>query len=312
MADTLPRSILFVQKPEVLAGQRDEVLHYFARYLPSCSVNFAAFGETPIGTFDCVIGPAAPSTFQVLRGLDGPRWIHFTGAGVDAVAGEIAQRPHIRFTTSAGVNSDAIAEYVIGGILYFAKQFHIFDSYRRERRWVRHWLDELTGQSLLCLGVGAVGQAVAVRAKAFGMSVTGMARQTHDVPGFDEIVLADVLGVALGRADVVVCALPYTAETHHLLGHEAFGSMKKGCLFVNVARGGIVDTDALVQALKSNVIKGAVLDVFEQEPLLADSPLWDMENVLLTPHVSGTSNLYLQKMLDIFVKMYNFQKVESP
>lgn len=309
LEDNLPKSILFVQKPEVLAGQRDEVRDYFAQHLPDCAVTFAAFGDKPRGDFDCVIGPAAPPVFEVLQDVGHLRWIHFTGAGVDAVADEMARRPEVRFTTSAGVNADAIAEYVIGGILYFAKQFHIFDGYRREQRWARHWLDELTGQKLLCLGIGAVGQAVAVRAKAFGMHVCGMARQIKDVPGFDEIILADAMDAALVRADVIVCALPYTPETHHLLGREAFSRMKKNSLLVNVARGGIVDTAALMQALKGATIKGAVLDVFEQEPLPPDSPLWDMQNVLLTPHVSGTTNLYLRRMLDIFLRKCNLRSV---
>lgn len=296
-----PKRVLYIQKPEVLPGQRDEVLRWFGEHMPASRVSFAAFGDVPQGEFDCVIAPAAPPTFAALASVTGVRWVHFMGAGVDAVADEIAARPDVRFTTSSGVNADAIAEYVIGGLLYFVKRFADFDAYRRERRWQRHWLRELTGQRLLCLGVGAVGQAVAVRAKAFGMQVTGVARNAdRNVAGFDALVASGSLATALPEADAVVCALPYTPETHHLIGSAALAAMKPTALLVNVARGGVVDTTALVDALRSKRIGGAVLDVFEEEPLAADSPLWGLDNVLMTPHVSGTTDLYLERMLAAF------------
>jgi phosphoglycerate dehydrogenase-like enzyme len=173
---SFPDRVLYVQKREVLKVQRAEVERWFAKRLPECDLSFAVIGDRPTGSFDCVIAPAAASTFETIVGVKDLRWLHFMGAGVDAVAKEMEERTTVRFTTSAGVNADSIAEYVMGGILYFSKRLGEFDRYKGERRWQRHWLRELSGQRLLCLGVGAVGKAVAIRAKAFGMRVTGMAR----------------------------------------------------------------------------------------------------------------------------------------
>ena len=220
------------------------------------------------------------------------KYIQLTSAGFDRVPMDYVQEKGIHIFNARGVYSVPMAEFALSGVLSLYKQQRFFFEKQKESVWEKHrGLLELSGKTVLIVGCGSVGQACAKRFASFNTTVYGADVVTDEKKYFEKIVPMSDLYDVLGEADVVVLTLPLTKETMHLFYSKAFDAMKRGSVLVNIARGGIVDTPALIEALQTK-LGGAVLDVFEDEPLEADSPLWDMENVILTPHNSfvGTGN----------------------
>ncbi|MBR0082242.1 MAG: D-2-hydroxyacid dehydrogenase [Clostridia bacterium] len=211
------------------------------------------------------------------------RLIQLTSAGTDRVpVDEIAARG-IELKTARGVYSAPMAEYAVGGVLWLYKQASFFEANRAAHRWEkRRDLRELCGKRVLIVGCGSVGTACAKRFSAFDAFVTGVDVAPRTDPFFAEMLPMDRLDEALETADVAVLALPLTEKTRGLFDAARFRRMKPDAILVNISRGAVVDTDALLSA----PIGGAVLDVFADEPLPPDSPLWDRPNFLLTPHNS--------------------------
>ena len=221
-------------------------------------------------------------------------WIHHRGAGIEKVAGHAGLLARgIAMTNGSGNHAPNMAEHVLGLMLGFARCFPRLIRAQQERRWDPpdfHELFELSGQRLAIVGLGAIGNALAVRAAAFGMTVVGVNRSGAPAqlpPGVSEVHRIDRLDDVLATADHVAVILPLTAETQGIFDAKRFAAMKRGAWFYNVGRGGLVDQDALLAALRSGQLAGAGLDVTEPEPLPADSPLWLEPNVVITAHSAG-------------------------
>lgn len=214
------------------------------------------------------------------------KYIQLTSAGMDRIPEEKIQARGIRVHNARGVYSVPMAEFALGGVLQLYKRSRYFAENQRLHRWEKHrGLLELAGKTVCILGCGSVGTECAKRFRAFGCQVVGVARSSRENPDYDEILPMEMLDTVLSRSDVVVLTLPLTADTRHLMDRSRFAAMKPGSILVNIARGAIVDAEALIQALEEK-LGGAVLDVFEEEPLSPHSPLWEMEHVILTPHNS--------------------------
>lgn len=295
--------ILFVQTSDVLEPQRETVTRTLREQL-GAKVGFASSPAdvAPGTSYDVVIAPTVAWLPELLARTDGVRWVHFLSAGVERIWAMDVDWARLTLTTSSGVHAAPMSEYAMGAILHFAKQFDRFVAQSRESRWQRAWLDELTGRTLVILGMGSVGRAVAERAETFGMAVHGVARTPRDGRGTGSVSAIADLQALLPHADYVVVTVPLTAETAGMVGREFFGVLKGGAVLVDMSRGGVVSTDALLVALEDGTLRGAALDVFEEEPLPTDSPLWNRPNVLVTPHVAGTTPHYLERALDTFVQ----------
>ncbi len=297
--------VLFLQKPEVLAAQRPVVEEALAE-LEGVEVRFAGSAREArrhTGA-EVVVTPTLPWLPEALGELPSVRWIHFLSAGVDRIWTMPLRWERYRLSKSVGVHAAPIAEYVLGAILYALKGFGTFGHQQRRREWRRFWLDECAGKTLGIVGVGTIGARLAQHAKALGMTVIGTVTTVRDVPHVDAVYAAADLDRVLEAADFLVLLVPLTDGTRGLIGARAFEVMKQGAWLINVARGGVVDEPALVAALRGGAIGGAVLDVFEDEPLPAGSPLWDLDNVLITPHVAGTTQHYLPRALGVFMDNY--------
>lgn len=215
------------------------------------------------------------------------RYIQLTSAGYDRVPMEYIRRKGIVIHNARGVYSVPMAEYALGGVLQIYKQFPFFRENQKQRRWEKHReLLELSGKVVCIVGCGSVGSECAKRFQAFGCSVIGIATGKRVQPFFDAVAALEQMDEILGGADIVILALPLTEGTRHLIDRDRLSRMKPGVVLVNIARGPVIDTRALETALAEKQLRGAVLDVFEEEPLEETSPLWDMENVLITPHNS--------------------------
>ena len=230
------------------------------------------------------------------------KWIQVTSAGIDHLWQDCLEGSDITVTTASGLHAIPMREFVLGGMLAFAKGLLRMVAQKQERRWDRFLVAELHGATLVLIGVGSIGGAVASAAKQLGMRVIAVRRRQgrKGVPdSVDEVATSDELPGVLARADYVVNSLPLTARTEGLLGEACFRAMKPSAVFVNVGRGRTVDQAALIRALAEERIAGAVLDAYEQEPLPADSPLWDLPNVLLSPHMGADTASYMERMTDI-------------
>jgi len=235
------------------------------------------------------------------------RWIQATSAGIGQLVARhryVERMPGTVFTTASGVHAVPLAEYALMSILMFRRKGLEMLADQRERRWERFASTDLEGRSLAVVGVGSIGREVARVASAFGMSTVGVKR---DVAGVDpaslhlEVLYAfDDLHAALRDAEHVVLSAPHTPETEGMIGATEFALLAPGAIFVNVARGALIDESALVDALESGHVGGAALDVFQEEPLSPDSPFWTMPNVLVCSHSAGTSDNENERITDIF------------
>jgi len=226
------------------------------------------------------------------------KWIHSTAAGVAQLMYPELRDSGILVTNPRGIFSVPMGEHTMGLLLALARNFP--DSVRQQdrSRWSQQelWdrpqhLTELNGQLLLIVGYGSIGREVAKRAKAFDMRVWGVTRSgAGDGRRVEKIVAAGELNDVLPEVDYVLIAAPETAETHHLIGAEQIGKMKRGARLINVARGSLLDETALIRALESGALGGAALDVAATEPLAAESPLWKAPNLMITPHTSAVSD----------------------
>lgn len=220
-----------------------------------------------------------------------PGWVHVAAAGVDPLLfPALVDNPDVLLTNSRGVYDRAIAEYVLGLILALAKDFPGSWEHQRRREWRPRDSERIGGRTALVWGTGPIGRAVARMLRAVGMKVCGAGRTARsDDPDFGTVHDAASLRTALAGADYVVLAAPLTPATHCMVDASVLAAMKPGARLVNVGRGGLVDEPALVDALVHGRIGGAGLDVFATEPLPAASALWDLPNVIITPHNSANT-----------------------
>ena len=218
------------------------------------------------------------------------RYVQLTSAGFDRVPMELARERGITVHNAKGVYSIPMAEFALCGVLQLYKRSRFFWENQAVGRWEKHrGLRELSGKTVCIIGTGSVGTECAMRFEAFGCRVMGVNIRPRACAHFDQVFAFEQLNEVLARSDVAVLAVPLTAQTRHLMDQSQLDSMKPGAILVNLARGAVVNTQALKEALEKK-LGGAVLDVFEQEPLERDSPLWNMQNVLVTPHNSFVSD----------------------
>ena len=232
-------------------------------------------------------------------------WVQALSAGVDHYPQETLQEADVALTNASGVHAEPIGEQVLGAMLSFERRF--LESQRNKDRnsWERVEGGELNGKTLGIVGVGAIGSRVAELGSAFGMEVLGTKRDPETMPdAVDEAFGADGHTALCQRADYLVLACPLTDETEGLIGAPEFRLLDSDAVLVNIARGAVCDEEALIRALQYKQIRGAALDVFETEPLPAESPLWDLSNVLLTPHMAGSTTKKDERWANIIGENY--------
>jgi D-2-hydroxyacid dehydrogenase (NADP+) len=256
---------------------------------------------------------------DIVARAPGLKWLQLTSAGVDRLLNAPVVQSHVTVTTASGIHAVPISEYVIGAMLAFAKGLPKAFRAQQERAWRPFWPDELEDKTVGVLGVGAIGARVVKLAKALDMRVLALRRSaqrrmTGEEAGMevDEMLPPSDLPYLLAESDYVVVALPLTPESRDLIGEAELRAMKPNAVIVNIGRGAIIDEQALVRALKDGWIAGAALDVFTQEPLSGESELWGLENVILTPHISGGTPRYMERAVGLFCDNLRRYVAEEP
>ena len=220
------------------------------------------------------------------------KWIQTFSAGVNTLPLKEIKERGILLTNSSGVHGPQMTDHIMGMILSFSRALLPSIRNQKEKNWkVDYPLSELTGKEMLIVGAGSIGQLLAKKAKAFDMNVVGLKRTVEDLENFDEVRPLTELQRSMKTADYVVILAPLTKETRGLIGKEELALMKEDAVLINLARGPLVDEAELIKVLEEKKIRGAGLDVFSREPLPSDSPLWDLDNIILTPHLGGFSDV---------------------
>ena len=246
-----------------------------------CKLKYEAAQDAEI-----IIGDLSP---RALRPFHNLKWFHLVWAGVDRYRPEDFPAGTL-FTNGSGAYGVAMAEHMMACILALYRQLRHYDRLQQAHCWNPHWQEgTLEGKTVVILGAGDIGCALAKRLRGFDCTVIGIRRIGGMLPGFDEMHTLGELDDLLPRADVVAGCLPGTKETAGLLNKSRLRRMKPSALLINCGRGSLIDTAALETALQEGRLGGCALDVTDPEPLPGESPLWDMENVILTPHISGAS-----------------------
>ena len=230
------------------------------------------------------------------------KWIHSFSAGMDMVLAPEVKASHILLSNSSGVHAIPIAEHVLGFILIFAKKFYQSFQNQRQSRWqALDGITEIRDATVLVVGLGRIGSEIARVASGAGLRVIAVDRAGKEKPEFvQELYGIEQMEQALPMADYVVLSLPSTGETRHLFDMEKFRIMKESSVLINIGRGAVVHEQELAEAIRQNVIAGAALDVTEVEPLPQDSPLWQMDNVVITPHHSSHTKKRMDRTVDLF------------
>jgi phosphoglycerate dehydrogenase-like enzyme len=253
-------------------------------------------------------GGSADGLVEAVRAGKRLRWVQGRNAGAGEQLAQAAEQARAELkrvivTTASGVHGGPLAEFALLGLLAFAKRLPKRLADQRAHRWpdAQEPVGELRDRTLLIVGLGAIGSETARLAKAFGMKVLAVKR---DASGrhehVDELHPAEKLRELIGRADAIVVTLPMTEATRGLIDAGTLAAAKPGAVFVNVGRGGVVDEAALAERLRDGTLGGALLDVFEEEPLPADSPLWDLDNVIVSPHASALVAAEEERVVDLF------------
>ena len=241
------------------------------------------------------------------------RWLHMRFAGLDAYLFPELVASDVVLTNGRGVYSATLGEFALASILYFAKDIPRLRRDQAAQAWAPFPMERVEGQTVGIVGYGDIGRAVATRARAVGLRILAMKRHAPTAPDavVERYYPPAELPAMLAVCDYVVVAAPLTAETRHMMGEAEFAAMKPSAVLINVGRGPVVDTDALVRALTRKQIKGAGLDVVDPEPLPAGHPLWAMENVLLSPHSADQVVGWKADAMRFFLEQYaRFEKGE--
>ncbi|NKE37829.1 D-2-hydroxyacid dehydrogenase [Natronococcus sp. JC468] len=267
-----------------------------ADYLSDLFVDVAVVGDDGIDSCDAVVTLEHRDAFLELE------WVHSIQAGVDRFPFDEFEERGVLLTNSTGIHDRWVGETVAGYLLAFARRLHRHVANQQDRQWEQpEWDDGFTlpGTTACVVGTGTLGSGVAEVLGSLGVRITGVRRSGDPVEGFEAVYASEDLNEAVADADFVIVTLPLTEDTRHLFDADVFAAMRDDAYFVNVGRGPVVDEDALIDALEADALAGAALDVFETEPLPEESPLWGLEEVIVTPHCAAFTEDYYRAVGDL-------------
>ena len=286
--------ILLTLPPDVIEQYRTRL----ARAFPAIEIDVAATAEAARPALlqaDMLLtfGQVMKNLNLDFAGADKLRWVQALGTGLDGITDQPALRPDVTVTSLHGVHGAPVSEAALAAMLALSRDLPAFVRAQDGRQWKRWPAKLLQDKTVGVLGVGVIAAALAPKCKAMGMTVVGISSAPREIAGFDRMHPVSELLEPVPELDHFVLLTPYSAATHRMINAKVFAAMKRSAYLTNLARGGVVDEAALIEALRTQQIAGAALDVFEQEPLPADNPLWTFPNVIITTHQGGFCDTYV-------------------
>lgn len=293
----MPKLLILLTLPKEV---RDTYAARIAARFPELEINAVDHFSKALPfmpTTDVLISFGPMLKDEVFRDSQKLKWVQALGTGVDGVIDQPSLRQDVTITNIRGIHGAPVSEAAILSMLALCRGFPNVVRNQDRQSWTRWPPQLLDGKTVGIFGIGLIAEALAPRCKALGMTVVGFGSTRRAVAGFDHMHLrSEFLGIA-PTLDFFVLLVPYGPDTHRLIGVREFAAMKKSAFFVNLARGGIVDEEALMAALESGEIAGAAIDVFQTEPLPPEHPLWKTQNVIISPHMGGFCDVYAERAL---------------
>jgi phosphoglycerate dehydrogenase-like enzyme len=300
----MTRLLILLTLPEKIRMQYYNRLHSEFPEMTIDLVDHHSKVDPHIGAADILLTFGAHMADHVLEKGRKLRWIQALGTGVDGIVDRAPFREGVLVTNMHGLHGDSVPESAVMLMLALARDLPRAMRQRNARKWERYPSQLLKGKTVGIFGVGAIARSLAPKCKSFGMTVVGISSVPRSMDGFDHMIHRDKIEAAVRDLDFLVLLTPYTAETQGIIDAEVLAAMKPTAFLVNLARGGIVDEEALVRALREKRLAGAALDVFATEPLPEDHPLWSMDNVIVTPHLGGFHDQYAEEALPTVVENF--------
>jgi phosphoglycerate dehydrogenase-like enzyme len=304
----MPKCLIYFEFPEEYISQLKKIANHYEfissteksvliEHLPDSEILM-----TFVAKFDAELLGLAPNL----------KWIQAITAGVDNLPLKEINNRRIILTNARGVHRIQMAEFAIAAMINFARNFHLMHRNQIKGLWDRSIPQaEIYGKIVGIIGLGSIGEEIARKASLFGMRVLGVRKNPQPMKTVDRVYGMEEMDEVFRESDYVINLLPLTAGTQKIIDKRYFGSMKKTACFINIGRGPTVNQADLVDALKNNQIGGLVADVYEEEPLPEDSPLWGLENVILAPHIAGVSPNYMKRAMDVITHNLNVYVSQS-
>lgn len=294
---------------EINLKKIENALGIKAEYVSSDNIN-----ETTMGCADVIITRDRDFKPWIMKLCHSLKFLFVVSAGVEKLPFDLLIKQNVIVANSGDLSAEAMSEHVIGIMLMYSAKLLLSVNNQKRRFWQKYVMnDTLKNKNLLIVGAGKIGKSIALKAKAFSMHIIGIKKETEKLENFDLVETDKKLDEYMKWADYVVCTLPLTDETERIFNYDMFCKMKPSGIFINISRGRLVDENGLIKALNDKIIAGAGLDVFEVEPLYTESPLWAMENVIITTHSSGRIENFIDKTIPVFIDSFKcFLQGEKP
>jgi phosphoglycerate dehydrogenase-like enzyme len=286
----------------ILYSDAQEYFEYLAPRFPEVNFHAATAPEQArdiLASVDAIIARAHDLSRGTIEAAPRLKWIQSLTTGTDALTTTGVLPPHVLLTSTRGVHGPQMTELAFLYMLALSRNLIGMHANQAEGKWERWRQPILEGRTIVIVGLGILAEHLAARCKLFGMQVIGVSSGRSEAPNFDAVLSRERLREAAARADFLVLLVPYTKETHHLVNADVLAAMKPAAFLINIARGAVLDEDALVAHLQAGRIAGAGLDIFARQPLPLEHPLWRMPNVLITPNVGGHSDRFVEQTLPV-------------
>jgi D-2-hydroxyacid dehydrogenase (NADP+) len=287
--------VIFIGSTDADAGQFEAKAHADFPAIDLLATNDRAAALRVAAEAEVIIGHHYQFDDELLEAAGKLRWIQSLTTGTDAILKLKSLRPEVIVTSTRGMHGPQMSELVFLQMLALLREFPRMQRNQAAHLWERRPQPLLSGKTIVIVGVGAIAETLAPRCKAFGMRVYGVSESPRRPAGFDRMYIRAEILQAAAAADFLVVIVPYSPKTEKLIDAQVLAAMKSSAYLINVARGGVLDEDALLAALRAKRIAGAALDVFRQSPLPTDHPLWDEQRLIITPHIGGMSDIYLEQ-----------------
>jgi D-2-hydroxyacid dehydrogenase (NADP+) len=298
MAEKQARVLIFLTLPPIVRDYYRSALQTRFPDIQIDVVDQASKVAGAIGPADILITFGAMTRDDAIyAAAKNLKWVQTLGTGVDGVTDQPSLGKNVAVTNIRGIHGAPVSETAILGMLALSRSLPMSIHMQDKRNWTRPTPKLIDGKVAGIYGVGLIAEDLAPRLKALGMTVIGFTSTLRELPGFDRMHLRSELLQYIGEIDHLILLVPYEEQNHHIIDARVFAAMKPTSYLINVARGGVVDEDAMMEALNAGKIAGAALDVFQTEPLPPDSPLWTTRNVIITPHLGGFCDVYAERAM---------------
>jgi len=297
--DAMTNLLILLTLPEPV---RMQYYNHIRKTFPELNVNVVDHHSKVgphIGTADILVTFGPMMADHVVKEATNLKWIQALGSGVDGIVDQPSLRDEVMVTNLHGIQGPPVSEAAMMAMLALSRGLQRVVHSQDRHKWDRFPARLLKDKTVGIFGIGVIAEELAPKCKAFGMTVVGISSAKRAVPGFDRMVSRDELEQVARELDYLVLLTPYSAATRGIVGEKVLAAMKPTSYLINLARGGVVDEPALIKVLQEGRIGGAALDVFMQEPLPEDHPFWDMERVLITPHLGGFCDVYVDHALPV-------------